>query len=135
MVLVDSCGWLEFLSDGELADFFEPYFRTMHQVVVPVVVQYELFKWFLRERGEEVAKTVLATSYKGAIVPLTTEIGLLAAELSVKHRLAMADAMILATARCQQAELITCDAHFDGIPGVRFLSKASGRGGQDMMGS
>lgn len=123
MILVDSCGWLEYLSDGELAATYEPYFRTMHEILVPVVVQYELFKWFSREQGPEVAKIVMATSFQGVIVPVTTEIGLLAAELSLHHKLAMADAMILATAQCHHAELVTSDAHFQGFKGVRFHPK------------
>lgn len=39
MILVDSCGWLEYLSDGELATTYEPYFHVMHELIVPVVVQ------------------------------------------------------------------------------------------------
>lgn len=123
MILVDSCGWLEYLSDGELAAAYEPCFRVMHELIVPVVVQYELFKWFSREQGPEVAKMVMASSYQGIVVPVTTEIGLLAAELSLQHKLAMANAMILATAQCHRAELVTSDTHFQGIAGVRLHPK------------
>ena len=123
MILVDTCGWLEYLRESELAASYEPYFQKKHELLVPVVVQYELFKWFSREQGPEIAKIVMACSYQGVVVPMTTEVALLAAELSLQHKLAMADAMILASAQSHHAELITSDAHFQGISGVRFLSK------------
>jgi predicted nucleic acid-binding protein len=33
----------------------------------------------------------------------------------------MADALIYATAQAHQAELITSDAHFSGLPGVTLI--------------
>ncbi|MFT3975091.1 MAG: PIN domain-containing protein [Amaricoccus sp.] len=39
------------------------------------------------------------------------------------HRLATADAIIFATARARNATLVTCDAHFDGLPGVTLIEK------------
>ncbi len=45
-----------------------------------------------------------------------------------KHTTAdkIADAIIFATARSRGATLLTCDAHFEGLPGVRFVKKKSG---------
>jgi len=40
------------------------------------------------------------------------------ASLSIDYKLPMADAIIYATARAHQAELITSDAHFSGLTGV-----------------
>jgi predicted nucleic acid-binding protein len=36
----------------------------------------------------------------------------------------MADSMILATARAFEATLWTQDAHFAGIPGVKYIAKS-----------
>lgn len=59
----------------------------------------------------------------GEVVPLTTPIALLAADLSSQHRMAMADALIYATARQESVVLVTCDRHFSGIPGVHYVAK------------
>ena len=48
-------------------------------------------------------------------------ITLAAASLSIDYKLPMADAIIYATARAHQAELITSDAHFSGLPGVTLI--------------
>ena len=44
-----------------------------------------------------------------------------AAALSREHGLPMADVVIYATARAYRAEVFTRDAHFKGLPGVRFM--------------
>jgi predicted nucleic acid-binding protein len=36
-----------------------------------------------------------------------------------------ADAIVYATARQQQAELLTCDAHFNGLPDVVLFRRAA----------
>lgn len=38
-----------------------------------------------------------------------------------EHKLATADAIIFATARTRGATLLTCDAHFTGLPGVAVI--------------
>ncbi len=50
---------------------------------------------------------------------------LLAAELHRQYKLATADAIVYATARQRNADLLTCDARFEGLPGVRLFSKSA----------
>jgi predicted nucleic acid-binding protein len=54
---------------------------------------------------------------------LDTKIALSAAEICSKRRLATADAIVYATALEYEADLLTCDAHFGGLPAVTFISK------------
>jgi predicted nucleic acid-binding protein len=56
---------------------------------------------------------------------LDTAIALLAAELHREYRLAIADAIVYATARHQDAQLLTCDAHFKGLPDVVLFTKTA----------
>ena len=60
---------------------------------------------------------------KTLIVPLTDELALTAADLSLEFKLPMADAIVLATGRLYDAEVITSDGDFDGIPGVTYIPK------------
>ena len=57
------------------------------------------------------------------MVPLTTTIALSAGDLSVAHILSFSDAIIYATAQFHQAELITSDDHFNGLPGTVYFEK------------
>lgn len=50
---------------------------------------------------------------------------LLAADLHREHKLATADAIVYATARHMGAGLLTCDAHFEGLPDVALFPKSA----------
>lgn len=125
MMLVDTCGWIEWLTDGTLADAFQPLLKDPKALLVPTVLQFELYKWICRERDESFALEVLGVTERGQVVPLDTSLALLAADLAASCRLAMADAIIYATARQAGVELVSSDAHFSGLPGVRYIPKQS----------
>lgn len=57
------------------------------------------------------------------ILELTEELALTAADLSLAHGLALAASMMLAAARANDAKLVTTDAGFAGIAGVRIFTK------------
>ena len=56
---------------------------------------------------------------------LSTRLAVQAAEIAKDHALAMADAIIYATAVAMSADLLTCDAHFATLPQVVYLPKGS----------
>lgn len=66
---------------------------------------------------------MIAYTQKCEIVPLDTRIALLAADLHREYKLATADAIVYATAREWNAELLTCDAHSRGLTGVVYFAK------------
>ncbi|WP_018954211.1 type II toxin-antitoxin system VapC family toxin [Thioalkalivibrio sulfidiphilus] len=121
--LVDTCGWIEWLTDGELADQFAPHLMRPEEVVVPTAIQFELYKWVKRERDEVTALEIIALTEQCHIVSLDTATALLAADLSLAHRLSFADALIYATAQRHGATLTTSDDHFEDLPGVEFYRK------------
>ena len=123
MIVVDSSGWLEFLTDGPLADEYASRLRHTASVVTPTIILYEVYKHAKRLRGEDGALEAAAAIQKTTVVPLNDELALVAADLSLEHKLPMADAIILATARMYGADIVTSDADFDGVPGVTYLPK------------
>ena len=54
---------------------------------------------------------------------LDTRIALSAADLSARYKLAMADAIVYATALAVGGKLLTSDAHFKGLPEVVYWQK------------
>ncbi len=58
------------------------------------------------------------------VMPLDTRITLMAADLASQHKLAMADAVVYATALSVNGELPTSDSHFSGLTHVRYWCKA-----------
>lgn len=125
MKVVDSSGWIEFFVDGPLADKYEECLSDPGKVITPTVVLYEVYKKIRSERTEEDALLAAAQMQKTQIIPLTESIALAAADISLEHRLAMADAMVYATALSHHAMLITSDADFARLPGVTFYPRKS----------
>ena len=118
LFLVDSSGWIEFLGEGPLADRFAPYFEREERLIVPVIVLYEVYKKLLSFKGSTAADRFLSASLRARVVTINERLALLAARISLDRRLAMADAMIYATALAAGARLVTSDTHFKGLPGA-----------------
>ena len=77
---------------------------------------HEVYKKLLSVGGSTVADRFLSAALRARVVPIDGRLALLAARISLDHRLAMADAMIYATALVAGAQLFTADAHFQGLP-------------------
>ena len=123
MNVVDSSGWVEYLTDGANAGFFAPSIRDAENLVIPTICLYEVFKRVLMELGEERALDAIGMMSFGKVVELSREYAIEAARLSTETKLAMADSIILATARAHDATLWTQDIHFKDIEGVKYIEK------------
>jgi predicted nucleic acid-binding protein len=123
MKIVDSSAWIEWLDDSHLADALHQYISDQSGCALPTIVQYEVYKWLERELGESAARAFIAMTLPYRVIPLSTSIAVEAAEIGKQHRLAMADAIIYATALHVDAHLVTCDAHFAGLDNVTYLPK------------
>ena len=123
--VVDTSAWIEWLTGSALGKRLGKQFPDKPQCIVPTIVQLELTKWLVREMGEDEADQVIAYTQKCVVVPLDTTIALLAADQHREHKLATADAIVYATARHRGAELLTCDAHFEGLPDVALFAKVA----------
>lgn len=121
-IVIDSCGWISWLANDTRAPLWEPTLRRSSEIVVPTVVLYEVVRWIRREQGDTFALTAAAFLQEHEVADLDGSIALLAAELGLTHRLAMADALVYAHARVRGAELWTSDAHFAGLPGVAMVA-------------
>jgi len=123
MNIVDSSGWLAYFAGDANATQFAPMIQSTDTLIVPTICMYEVFKHILSQRGEEAALQVAGIMSLGISADLTQEIAINAAQISVSHKLAMADSVILATARANKATLWTQEADFEGIEGVKYITK------------
>ncbi len=121
MILVDSTGWIEFFSEGPQALEYAKYLKDLSKIVTPTIVIYEVYKKIKRDRTEEEALLAVSLMKKTAVTSLEESIDLLAADLSLKYHLPMADAMVYATAVENNAQLITSDAHFKDLEKVILI--------------
>lgn len=117
--VVDSSGWIEYLADTERADLFAPAIEDPDSLIVPVITVYEVFKKFLRERGEHKALEAISVMQTGRVIDVDVSLALEAS----RHALPLADSLIYATALYHDAMLWTQDEHFKDLPKVRYFAK------------
>jgi len=102
---------------------FGKYLKEPENLLVPTIIQYELYKWICRERDESLALNVIGITEQGKVVSMDTSLALAAADVAKQYKLAMADAIIYACATLHKVQLVTSDKHFDGLPEVVFKAK------------
>lgn len=119
--MVDSSAWLHYFRDTAVADRVALRI-TGQPILVPSIVVYEVYKALCRDASEDTADRAAAWLSQQTVVPLDERLALHAADVSLQRRLAMADAIVLATAEVFEAGVLTCDAHFAGLPGVEYIA-------------
>jgi predicted nucleic acid-binding protein len=118
LYLVDSTGWLEYLTEDSKAAAFGHYLEGEASVIVPSVVIFEVYRHLAKHRGRPLADRFASQALLRKVIPLDETVALAAANVSLDHRLTGTDAIVYATARVCQAQLVTANTHFRGLPGV-----------------
>ena len=118
LCLVDSSGWIEYIGDGPKSEAFGKYLNDYTSLLVPAIVVYEIHKKLLLTKNEVALGRFISHAFRAIQVPLDAELAAAAAKASTEHRLAMADAIIYATAQTHGALLITGELDFHGLPRV-----------------
>ncbi len=124
MNVVDSSGWIEYLSGGPNAAFFREPIENEEALLIPTLSLFEVYRHLVRHLGRDEALNIIAAMRQGMVVDLDDRLALDAAELSVATKLALADSIMLATARAHRAVFWTQDADFEGLEGIRLKRKS-----------
>ena len=124
MNVVDSSGWVEYLTKGKNGPDFLPIIQDTPNLIVPTIVIYEVVKRVALQFGTNRALEITGVMSLGLEAALDQKIAIDAAQISINLKLSMADSIILTTARSSEATLWTQDAHFKDIEGVRYIEKS-----------
>ena len=122
MNLIDSSAWIEYLREGSHASALEKYLLHPQSLIVPTLVVFEVYRFLVKKVGMKEAIFAITQLQKGTLLELNEEIALYAAELSLKHQLATADSIVYASALLSEAQLITLDNDFRGLPSCKVFN-------------
>ena len=114
-VLLDSSVWIEWLTRGKRLASCQKYMDKSHNVGVPALVIYEVCRKITANVSDDEALRVAAWLRTFGILPMTDSIALHAVDLSLTHKLGMADSMVLSHALNEGSQLITLDNDFASI--------------------
>ncbi len=123
-IVIDSWGWLEYLTDGPLASRYAAFIEnaTPQTHVTPAIVLYEVYRRLCLLGRDEMADAFISEiTRRTRVVDVVPGIAVLAARLSLATHLSQGDALILATAQREGAEIVTSDPHFKEMSGVKFI--------------
>ncbi|MDI6746903.1 MAG: type II toxin-antitoxin system VapC family toxin [Rhodocyclaceae bacterium] len=123
MNIVDTSGWLEYFADSPLAENYATAIENIDELLVPSIVLYEVFKKITLAYDENKAFQAIAQLKQGQVLDVNEAVALYAGKISIEKQLPMADALIYATAILHNATILTQDAHFEGLPQVKYFVK------------
>ena len=125
MIVLDSCVWIEALQLTNTGKQYLPLWNDEENITVPAPVQFEMYRWCLRRLNDVGTFAALSAMRRCKLLPLNEVLALRGAEIALEHGLAAVDALIYAAALETDATLVTCDAHFAGLPCVDYQPRVS----------
>ncbi|MDO5625596.1 MAG: type II toxin-antitoxin system VapC family toxin [Pseudomonadota bacterium] len=121
--VVDSSGWIEFFTAGPNGPVFKPVIEDTDHLLVPTIALLEVHRILSRRLPPEVVGACLNVMRLARVLDLTDARAIFAAEISARHRLALADAAMYSAALEHRATFWTQDVDYAGLPGVRYHAK------------
>ena len=125
MNVVDSSGWIEYLTDSRRADLFATPIEQRDQLLVPTIALFEVHKILSRSLQADIIDQCLNVMRLGRVLDLTDKRAIAASKTARQHRLALADAAMYSIAQEHGATFWTQDADYQNLPGVQFFAKGT----------
>jgi uncharacterized protein with PIN domain len=121
--VVDSSGWIEYLLDTPRADLFASPIEQRHTLLVPTIALFEVHKVLRRRLQPDPVKACLDVMRLGRVLDITAARAVAGADVSLRHKLAMGDALMYSLAQEHNATFWTQDVDYQGLPGVQFFPR------------
>lgn len=121
--VVDSSGWIEFFLAGTNGPMFKPVIEQRQHLLVPVIALFEVHKVLSRKLPPEVVSACLDVMRLGRVLDITAARAVAGADVSLRHKLAMGDALMYSLTLEHGATFWTQDVDYQGLPDVRFFAK------------
>jgi len=123
MNVVDSSAWFSYFAGDANATEFSIPIENIEELIVPSITIIEVFKYILRQRGEDMALQAIAHMEQGNVISLDSSLAINAAKYGIDYKLPLADSIIYATGRKFNALIWTQDIDFKALEGVKYYPK------------
>jgi predicted nucleic acid-binding protein len=124
-VLIDSWAWIEYWKGEGLAMEAARYIEGDEESVVSTINIAEIYFWVARYYDEGKANEKLRTVEKRChVIAVERETAIAAAKIRILNKLALADSLIVATARSAGGKVVTGDSDMKHLEDVIFLKKS-----------
>jgi len=121
-VLIDSWAWIEYFRGSEYGGKVKKYIEGKEKAIISAINIAEVYRWILRFYNEEIAEEKIeAMKERCFVIPVDEEIAVMAAKIKHEEKMGLGDAIIYATARKENATLLTGDSDFRKKKNVIFI--------------
>lgn len=120
MKTFDSWAWVEYFLGSKAGRRVRDLVEGNEVLFTPVICLAEIKAKYLRE-GHDPADRLQFIKARTSTIDIDAIVAESAADLKVRHRLHLVDALVLACAGARKSELVTGDKHFRGLPEVTML--------------
>ena len=120
-VLVDSWAWIEYFKGSSAAQKAKEIIESSRQIIVSTINISEVYLFLLRNKPNEAEKLVKFVLDSSFVIPVETNLSLKAAKIKYSRKMGLADAIVLATAEENKAEILTGDDDFKGMDNVIYI--------------
>ncbi len=121
-VLIDSFAWFEYFFGTARGKKVREILQSDERIIISSINLFEVYSRYLGfAEGEADEKKNFMLARSAEVVDASKDIAVAASKLKKAHGLAMADALILATAFAKNAKLLTGDKHFARFDNVILI--------------
>lgn len=122
-VLIDSWAWIEYFKGGKHSQEAMRHIESEEEAVISTINLIEIYASIAKSYTEAIAAEKIKVVEKRCyLIPVEKEIAVAAAKLKLKHRLGIADSIVLSTAKQFNAKVVTGDPDFkSGVEGVLYI--------------
>ena len=121
-VLIDSWAWIEYFKGSESGKKAKKYIEGKEKAIISTINVAEVYRWILRFYNEKIAEEKIDIMKERCfVIPVDEEIAIMAAKIKHERKFGLGDAIIYATARKENAHLLTGDSDFKNMENVIFI--------------
>ncbi|HEC92188.1 MAG TPA: type II toxin-antitoxin system VapC family toxin [Candidatus Atribacteria bacterium] len=121
-VLIDSWAWIEYFRGSKSGEKVKKYIEGKEKAIISAINIAEVYRWILNFYDEKIAeKKIEAMKERCFVIPVDEKIAVMAAKIKHEEKLGLGDAIIYATARKENAILLTGDSDFRNKKNVIFI--------------
>jgi len=122
IVLIDSWAWIEYFKGSKVGEKARKYIEGKEKAIISAINIAEVYRWILRFYDEKIAKEKINVMKERCfIIPVDEEIAIMAAKIRYKEKFGLGDAIIYATAKKENAFILTGDDDFRNKENVIFI--------------
>ncbi len=122
IVLIDSWSWIEYFQGSAKGEKVRKYIEEEGHIIVSTINIAEVFRHMLAHGTEKDADAAAQHILKSAfVIPVSTAIAIEAAKIKHERKWGLGDSIILATARQNNAKVVTGDDDFKDDKDAVFI--------------